>query len=300
MNNSINFKLPKINIGIIGYGIVGKATHHAFSIKSNIYINDIKLDSSYSKQKIIADCKFIFLAIPTPFKISENKTDTRNIENVLRELNEYAMELSTKNIIIIKSALVPRVISECIKNFKAIDIVVSPEYLTERNSYHDFINQKVMILGGDKLICEEVVNLYEKYSICNKQVKIGICKAEEAALIKYMENCFLGMKNIFNNQFKLYYDKFFNIKDKHEYFNNLMGVFYLDERMGLYPFKYRIPGPDGDFGYGGKCLPKDIKTMISEADQLGIDLTIMKEVNKYNDKIRTNKDWLEIKGAIEK
>ena len=34
-------------------------------------------------------------------------------------------------------------------------------------------------------------------------------------------------------------------------------VFQLDERMGTSHFN--VPGHDGNYGYGGKCLPKDLE-----------------------------------------
>lgn len=291
-----------MNIGIIGYGIVGKAVEVGFRDKCKLFINDPKYPESVSKDVIVQECAFIFVGVPTPFNVKEKRVDSSIVEKVISELNYYAKDFGKYPIVIIKSAIVPRIVREWVRIMECLHIVVSPEYLTERSFQHDFVNQKVMILGGAKNICESVHFLYDHLSICNKQVKVGYCTAEEAALVKYMENSFLAMKCIFNNQFKRFYDKFFEPEkqatDPHEGFNNLMDIFYLDERMGLFPFKYRVPGPDGDFGYGGKCLPKDVQAIISEGDDQGTELTLMKKVNEINDQIRTNRDWEKIEGAL--
>ena len=68
--------------------------------------------------------------------------------------------------------------------------------------------------------------------------------------------------------------------------------------MGLFPFKYRVPGPDGDFGYGGKCLPKDVQAIIHEGNNQGTPLTLLERVVEINNIIRTNRDWEFIQGAL--
>jgi UDPglucose 6-dehydrogenase len=242
---------------------------------------------------MVKSCKFIFVAVPTPFIEGSNAVDFSTLYNVLTLVNTNASTAGVSPTVIIKSAMTPNHIREFIGFFKSIRIVVSPEYLTERTSIHDFINQKVMILGGDKTDCISVALLFREHSICNNQCKVGMVTAVEASLIKYMENSFLAMKNIFNNQFKVL-AKALEIED----FNVLLDAFYLDERMGVMPFRYTVPGPDGDIGYGGKCLPKDVKSIISMADGLKVDLTVMKEVDSYNEKIRTDKNWKTIEGAV--
>ena len=52
-----------------------------------------------------------------------------------------------------------------------------------------------------------------------------------------------------------------------------------------------VPGPDGDFGFGGHCFPKDLKAMIYLAHTLGIDTTLLSAVNNKNNILRTDRDW---------
>ena len=52
-----------------------------------------------------------------------------------------------------------------------------------------------------------------------------------------------------------------------------------------------MPGPDGDFGYGGHCFPKDLKALISLAHDLNISPRILTAVDSKNNDVRTDRDW---------
>ena len=62
----------------------------------------------------------------------------------------------------------------------------------------------------------------------------------------------------------------------------------------------RVPGPDGDYGFGGKCFPKDINAFIKYADNINVDSKILKSAWKKNLEVRKNKNWLKITGAVSK
>ena len=298
-----------MDIGIIGYGVVGKAVELAFKNKCSVYCNDLpQVDPTSeasaefkfrTKEYLVENCEYIFVCVPTPYNKTYDAIDTTILNDVIHELDLIALQRKTSPTVIVKSAVIPRAVNALGKKLKRINIVISPEYLTDRNSYHDMINQKVMILGGTKTYTKEVEELFKYYSICNRHCKVSHCSAEEAAFLKYMENCFLAVKNIFNNQFKALYDTYFNTTE-HSMFNKLLQIFYTDERMGVNPFPYQIPGQDGDIGYGGKCLPKDVKSIISEAKFFSKRLTLMERVDEINESIRTKRDWEDINGAISK
>jgi UDP-glucose 6-dehydrogenase len=57
-----------------------------------------------------------------------------------------------------------------------------------------------------------------------------------------------------------------------------------------------VPGPDGDYGVGGHCFPKDLAAMIFLAESLGIEPELLKVTQNKNLKVRKNKDWLSMKG----
>jgi len=67
-----------------------------------------------------------------------------------------------------------------------------------------------------------------------------------------------------------------------------------DSRLGK--SHWRVPGPDGDFGYGGHCFPKDIAAMIKVAKDLGIAPTLLEATVQVNNEMRSDLDWTKQEG----
>ena len=61
-----------------------------------------------------------------------------------------------------------------------------------------------------------------------------------------------------------------------------------------------VPGHDGDFGFGGKCFPKDLNAMITRSEELGVNPGIMKAAWEKNKEVRSDLDWFDIPGAVSK
>ena len=62
-----------------------------------------------------------------------------------------------------------------------------------------------------------------------------------------------------------------------------------DERIGR--SHLNVPGPDGDFGYGGHCFPKDVKALIQVALEIGLLPKMLIATNEKNNQVRINRDW---------
>jgi len=67
-----------------------------------------------------------------------------------------------------------------------------------------------------------------------------------------------------------------------------------DKRLGASHFS--VPGPDGHFGFGGHCFPKDLAALINVADQLNVDSKVLSAVQKKNDEVRDDRDWEQMTG----
>jgi UDPglucose 6-dehydrogenase len=57
-----------------------------------------------------------------------------------------------------------------------------------------------------------------------------------------------------------------------------------------------VPGPDGKFGFGGSCFPKDIQAIINFAEELGVEPDVLKGVWNKNLEVRPERDWENLKG----
>jgi len=73
----------------------------------------------------------------------------------------------------------------------------------------------------------------------------------------------------------------------------VMEAVLLDPRMGR---NAKVPGPDHDFGFGGKYLPKDLRALIHWARENGTDPHLLTEIWRFNLEVRNDRDWERIPG----
>ncbi len=154
--------------------------------------------------------------------------------------------------------------------------IFNPEFLTEANFIQDFKNQSRIILGGDRKGTNKVRQIYSRIFPNATIVKTG---AKHAEMVKYFTNCFLATKVSFANEM-------YNICQQLDLdYDKVVEYATYDERLGK--SHWAVPGPDGDFGYGGHCLPKDLSAIVSEFDTYGL----LEAVEQVNDQVREDRDW---------
>ena len=269
-----------MKVGIIGYGFLGKAFEYALQTKNEIMINDILYTEDNgrfcSKRAMVRKCEIILVGVPTPY--SERSGYCPDIlDSVISELNELAGRIGVKPVICIKSAVLPSHVTRLIADNVNLDIVISPEYLSGRDSIRDMINCPVLIVGGSVEGCDKVIELFRDHSVICKDLKIGRCTAQEAALIKYMENSFLAMKCYWLSEFCEYYEL---MQGNSSGYNEVIRLFQYDDRVGSYP--YKIPY-EGSLGYCSGCLEKDVPAIVAESYKQGTELELMAFVHHLNE-----------------
>ena len=107
---------------------------------------------------------------------------------------------------------------------------------------------------------------------------IQYCSIGEAAMVKYVANATLAMKVVINNEF---YDICRTLGIK---WDNVARVASTDPRLGN--THWQVPGPDGARGFGGGCFPKDMNALLSLAQFLHSDPSMLEAAMKKNDKLR--------------
>lgn len=278
----------KRNIGIIGNGFVGSAIASGFSLHSNVRIYDKNEKLTINSfEETVNESDFVFICVPTPMDLDTGRIDLKIITSVLEHASRIINRHDT--IFIIKSTVIPGTIEKFIKDFKNLKLVFSPEFLTERSAKLDFINSSRIILGGN---IEDVQKTEEFFRDRFPHTPILKTDVSTAQFIKYMNNCFFATKISFMNEMKQCADiTGVNWKD------TVCG-FLLDGRIANSHID--VPGHDGDFGFGGKCFPKDINAFINYFSDNGIDAKIMKAAWNKNIEVRKNHDWIKIPGATSK
>ena len=276
-------------IGIIGRGFVGAAVEFGFSAQTGCDAQVKIYDKNPSKslhtlKETVNKSDFIFVSVPTPSN-TDGSMHLGILESALQDIQ--AVNKRKDNIILIRSTVIPGTTTKLCKKFKKLNIVFNPEFLTERSAKFDFINQSRFILGGRKRNTARVAELYRWRF--GDSVPCIESNFETAEMVKYMNNCFFATKVSFMNEMKQVADKT-NVD-----WDLAVEGFVRDGRIGH--SHLAVPGPDGRFGFGGSCFPKDVQAMINFGyHNLNLNMNTLKGVWQTNLEVRPEKDWEKLEG----
>lgn len=260
-------------IGIIGLGFVGGAIKNAMNVNSWGYdivcVDPAKgLTATYDELK---ECSGIFVCVPSP-QGDDGSCDTSILEDVLQKLKA----VDYTGVIISKCTAPPDVYTRL--NDQYPNLVHAPEFLTAANANSDYINGTFAFIGGrvsayireaERIICMGQKNLSEH---------VIPCTIAEAALAKYTINSFMATKVVFMNE--IY--KLTNALGCD--YNAIAGMVTHDSRIGNSHMS--VPGPDGHFGFGGACFPKDTSALLKIAEQVNVDMMVLDAAVKKNTFLR--------------
>lgn len=280
--------MKNFTIGIIGKGFVGNAVAQGFSsgsgYEANILIFDKNPDlAQNSLEEVVDKSDFIFISVPTP----SNKDGSINLDIVNSVMKDVsAVKTTNKPIILLRSTIVPGTSEKIQSNFPNLKIVFNPEFLTERSAVFDFLSQSRYVIGGDPANTNRVADLYRDRF--GQSIAIIETDFKSAELIKYVCNCFFATKVSFLNEMRLISDQIGADWDA------VIEGFVRDGRVGH--SHINVPGPDGKFGFGGSCFPKDVQALINFCEENQIPPNVLMGVWKTNLKVRPEKDWEKLKG----
>jgi UDPglucose 6-dehydrogenase len=278
----------KYCIGVVGNGFVGSAVQFGFSPSTGCDYEVRVYDKDPSKsvdsiEETVNESEFIFLSVPTP----SNKDGSMNLDIVEQALQDISdVNKYQGNIVLLRSTVTPGTTRKLQDKYPNLRIVFNPEFLTERNAKYDFINQARIIIGGDDVYSKQVGDLYR--SRFGESQPVIETNWETAELIKYMSNCFFTTKISFMNEM-------YQIAEKCGVdWGVALDGFFRDGRVGH--SHMNVPGPDGKFGFGGSCFPKDIQALIHFGESLGLNMSTLKGTWKTNLEVRPERDWEDLKG----
>jgi len=243
-------------IGIIGYGMVGKAVSSGFPD-----VEQVVVDPAYDVTTVTELCSVnpeaIFVCVPTPTDDSNYKI----LKGVLSEIQQTGYT----GLVVVKSTILPN-------HLDGFDVVYNPEFLSRATAIDDFCNPELLVIGGEDDRALQLLDLYLTKSIV-KPNRIFRTDIKTAALVKYTLNSFFATKVAFMNQI---YDV---SQELGVNFRELTSIVSKHPWMGSHHFQ--VPGPDGQRGFGGPCLPKDTKALAST-----FDLQLLKTVLEINNQVR--------------
>lgn len=266
------------NILVVGAGYVGSSLAVLLSKEKHVLVIDkdedkvSKINTGYSPisdklidqymdenelnikaKKIIDDdiksYQIAILALPTNYNSETNHFDTSILEKVISDIFRI-----NKNIIILIKSTVPIGFTKRVSNYYSeAKIIFSPEFLREGMSINDNLFPSRIIIGDTSNEGKMCGNLLLGISSNNPQVLyMNSCEAEA---VKLFANTYLATRVTFFNELDSYcLNNSLNTK-------SVIDGISLDPRIGE---GYNNPS----FGYGGYCLPKDTKQLLTNFESI--------------------------------
>jgi UDPglucose 6-dehydrogenase len=256
-----------------------KTTEGLFSCNVREFVTSCERINDFSK--------VYFVCLPTPM-YEDGSADLSIVEDVLSQL----AEIPGDRIAVVKSTVPPGSTENWNKKFNERDlhVVFNPEFLTEANALDDMRNQNRIILGGPRPWINTIKQIFQSAFPKVPLVKTSSTTAE---MVKYVTNNFLTVKVSFANEMYQVCEALDKSGLNVDY-DKVIEYAKYDPRLGC--SHWSVPGPDGSFGYGGHCFPKDVNAMIDVAKSLNINPVMLKATWEKNLEIRKDKDWEKMTG----
>lgn len=270
---------------VVGMGYVGASAAALLAMRYEVFAADIshdKLDIIRQKQSPIADetadrlfsdekinihiaensydayreSDYILIATPTNYDEKAGHLDTSSVESVIKDI----IGSGSDAVIVIKSTVPIGFTEEMCGKYSGTTILYSPEFLREGNAMQDQLHPSRVVIGTDRNreAAVKAANDYAsllKECIDEKDTGFLIMSYGEAESVKLFSNTYLAMRVAFFNELD-------TLAETRGYdAARIIDGVSRDPRIGDY---YNNPS----FGYGGYCLPKDTRELLSDYEKV--------------------------------
>jgi UDPglucose 6-dehydrogenase len=227
----------------------------------------LRLTSEYARG--LEDSDFAFIAVGTPSTTS-GKPDLRGVrsaaESIAIEANNGQMIVVIKSTVPVGTAdLVNKIITRHCRNNYCPTVVSNPEFLREGLAVFDFMHPSRLVIGTSNLnAADAVAKLYEL--LASPTI---ICDSRTAEMSKYASNVFLATRISFINEIARLCEACG------------VDVVQVSKIIGMDP---RCGGAylNSGLGWGGSCLPKDLRGVLHMARNYGVFLPLLRAVQQIN------------------
>ena len=254
-------------------------------LKKNIQVN---LQATTDLHKAVIETDISFITVGTPY--SGNEIDLSDVREVSQQIGEALKDKSAYHVVVVKSTVVPGTTDEVVipilekasREKAGVDfgVGVNPEFLREGEAVQDFMFPDRIVLGG--MDAKSIEVLEQLYSVFNG-VDLLKTNNKTAEMIKYTANALLATMISFSNEIANLCSTIGGI----DAVDVMKGV-HLDKRLspimpnGKRIVPYFTTYLEAGCGFGGSCLPKDIKALSAYGTKAGSPMRLLEAVTEIN------------------
>lgn len=261
-------KLEKLRNGIVPIHEPGLEELIAENTTAGRLTFSNKLSDSLNESQVL------FIAVGTP----PNEDGSADLSHVLAVARQVGQEMKSPIAVVDKSTVpvgtadkVRNAIKEELeKRGEAIefDVLSNPEFLKEGAAINDFMSPDRIVVGTENGHSRKLMQeLYAPFS--RNHDKLQFMGIRDAEMTKYAANAMLATKISFMNEIAAMCEHFGVDVE------NVRKGIGSDQRIG---FSFIYPGA----GYGGSCFPKDVRALISMANEAELDAQLFRAVEQRN------------------
>jgi UDPglucose 6-dehydrogenase len=247
-----------------------------------------RLRATTDLDEAVRESSLTLIAVGTPF--NRDRIDLTYVRTCAAQIGAALRKKKTYHVVVVKSTVVPGTTDDVVRPIlekesgrqagRDFGVGMNPEFLSEGEAVNDFMQPDRIVLGGiDERTRKSLAMVYRSFD----RVPVLRTTNKTAEMIKYTSNALLATLISFSNEIG-------------NLCSDLGGVDCVDVMKGVHLSHYLMPttgsgrvrAPIASFvaagcGFGGSCLPKDVKALIARGNGADSRMGLLKEVIRINE-----------------